>query len=129
MAGRVDFFIGPLGLVLPHIRAGTLLALAVNSIKRSSALPNVPTTLEAGFAESDYPIWIGMFAPAKTPRDVVQKLHSETIKALQSPKVRDKIAAIGAEPMIMSPAEFDAHVKKEIALNATLVKAAGIKAD
>ena len=130
MAGRVDFFFGPVGLVLSHVRAGTLAALAVNSPKkRSPALPDVPTTLEAGFAESDYPIWIGMFAPTKTPRAVVDKLNGEIFKAVQSPKVQDKLAAIGTEPMIMKPAEFDAHVKEEIALNATLVKAAGIKAD
>ncbi len=98
-----------------------------NGAKRSAALPNVPTTLEAGFASAEYPIWLGMFLPARTPRDIVDKLNRETLKALQAPKVRDKLAALGFEPMAMTPAEFAAHVEKEIAINAALVKAAGLK--
>jgi tripartite-type tricarboxylate transporter receptor subunit TctC len=127
IAGRIDFFFGPVALVLPHVQEGKLTALAVNGLKRSAALPNVPTTLEAGFANSEYPFWLGMFLPVKTPRGVVDKLNRETLKALQEPKVRDKLAALGFEPMPMTPAEFAAHVDKDIAVNATLVKAAGIK--
>ena len=129
MAGRVDFFFAPIGLVLPHIREGKLAALVVNGAKRAAALPDVPTTLEAGFANAEYPIWFGLFLPAKTPRDIVDKLHSETLKALQAPKVREKLATLGLDPMVMTPNEFDAHVQKEIAVNAALVKAAGIKPD
>jgi tripartite-type tricarboxylate transporter receptor subunit TctC len=129
MAGRVDFFFGPVGLVLPHIREGNLIALAVNSQKRSSALPDIPTTLEAGFANSDYPIWIGMFAPAKTSRDIVDKLHRETQKALDEPKLRAKLEALAVDPIRMTQAEFDAYVKSEIAMNAALVKTIGIKAN
>ena len=129
IAGRIDFFFGPVGLVLPHIQEGKLAALVVNGAKRSAALPDVPTTLEAGFADAEYPIWFGLFLPAKTPRDIVDKLHRETLKALQAPKVRDKLVALGVDPMVMTPAEFDAHVEKEIAVNAALVKAAGIKPD
>jgi tripartite-type tricarboxylate transporter receptor subunit TctC len=127
IAGRIDFFFGPVALVLPQIQEGKLTALAVNGPKRSAALPNVPTTLEAGLANAEYPIWLGMFLPAKTPRDIVDKLNRETLKALQQPKVRDKLAALGFEPMVMTPAEFATHVEKEIAINAALVKAAGIK--
>ena len=127
IAGRIDFFFGPVALVLPQIQEGKLTALAVNGAKRSAALPNVPTTLEAGFANAEYPIWLGMFLPAKTPRDIVDKLNRETLKALQEPKVRDKLAALGFDPMVMTPAEFAAHVEKEIAVNAALVKAAGLK--
>ena len=68
-----------------------------------------------------------MFLPAKTPRDIVDKLHSETLKALQSIQVREKLAALGVDPMPLSPAHFAAHVQKEIATNAALVKAAGLK--
>ena len=100
----------------------------MNGAKRSAALPNVPTTLEAGFANAEYPIWLGLFLPAKTPRAIVDRLNRETLKALQEPKVRDKLAALGFEPMVMTPAQFAAHVEKEIAVNAALVKAAGIKA-
>jgi tripartite-type tricarboxylate transporter receptor subunit TctC len=127
MAGRVDFFFGPVGLVLPHIRDGKLGALVVNSSKRSAALPDLPTTQEAGYANAEYPIWFGLFVPAKTPRDIVDKLHAETTKALQSPKLREKLTALGVEPMAMTPQEFDVLVQKEVAMNATLVKTIGLK--
>src|SRR5262249_61873732 len=100
---------------------------SVTSSKRLRTLPDLPTPLEAGFADSDYPILFGMFVPAKTPRDVIDKLHRETSKVLQAPKVQERFAAPGMELMLMSPAEFDAHVKKEISLNAELVKALGLK--
>ena len=127
MAGRVEFFFGPVGIVLPNVREGKLAALAVNSSKRSAALPDVPTTAEAGFADAEYPIWFALFLPAKTPREIVDKLNRETLKALQAPKLRDRLAQLGLDPMIMSPQELDAHVQKEIALNTALVKAIGIK--
>lgn len=127
IAERIDFFFGPVALVLRQVQAGKLTALAVNGANRSAALPNVSTTLEAGFANAEYPFWVGMFLPAKTPRDIVDKLNRETLKALQEPKVRDKLTALGFEAMVMTPAEFAAHVEKEIAINAALVKAAGIK--
>ena len=129
IAGRVDFFFGPPALVLPHVRAGKLAALVVNGTSRTPALPDVPTTQEAGFKEAEYPIWYGLFVPAKTPRDVVNRLHSETVKALQTPNVRERLATLFVDPMIMTPNDFDAYVQKEIELNATLVKAAGIKPD
>lgn len=127
MAGRIDFFFGPVGLVLPLVREGNLMALVVNGAKRAAALPDVPTTLEAGFANAEFPIWFGLFLPAKTPRNIVDKLHDETLEALQAPRVRDRLAALGVEPMVMTPSEFDAYVQKEIAVNGALAKAAGIK--
>ena len=69
----------------------------------------------------------GLFLPAKTPREIVDRLHRETLKALQEPKVRDKLATLGVDPMVMTPTEFDALVEKEIAVNAALVKAIGLK--
>jgi tripartite-type tricarboxylate transporter receptor subunit TctC len=129
MTGRVDFFFSPTLPTLPLLRDGKLRALAVSSSKRASALPDVPTTLESGFANSDYNFWIGMFVPSKTPPDVVAKLHQETAKALQTPSVRDKLATMGGEPMTMTAPEFDAFIRDEIAMNAALVKAAGIKAN
>jgi tripartite-type tricarboxylate transporter receptor subunit TctC len=127
MAGRVDFFFGPVGLVLPYVRDGTLVALAVNGAQRAAALPDVPTTLEAGFANAEYPIWLGIFLPAATPRRIVEKLHDETLKALQVSLVREKLAGLGVDPLIMTPHEFDAYVEKEIAVNAALVDMAGLK--
>ena len=128
IAGRIDFFFGPVGLVLPHIQDGKLRALVVNGAKRSSALPDVATTLEAGITNAEYPIWFGLFLPAKTPHDIIDKLHAETVKALQSPRVREKLATLGVDPMAMSPIDFAAHVQREIINNAELVKAAGLKA-
>jgi tripartite-type tricarboxylate transporter receptor subunit TctC len=128
MTGRVDFF-GSVGLVLPLIRDGKLTALAVNGLERSSALPDVPTTREAGFVDAEYPIWIGIFLPVDTPRDIVDKLYNETRAALQSSKVAAKLSALGVDPVVMTPSEFDSYVRKEIALNAALVKAIGLKID
>jgi tripartite-type tricarboxylate transporter receptor subunit TctC len=127
IAGRIDFFFAPVGIALPHVKEGTLTALAVNGFKRSAALPEVPTVSEAGFANAEYPFWIGIFLPAKTPRDIVDRLHSESVKALANPMVRDKLVALGVDPMEMTPTEFDAHVEKQIAVDAALVKEAGIK--
>ena len=127
IAGRVDFFFGPVALVLPQIREGKLRALAVNGAIRSSVLPDVPTLREAGVTNAEYPIWFALFVPARTPADVVDKLNRETRNALQAPKVREKLAALGVDPMPMSPAELGAHVDREIALNARLVQHAGLQ--
>ena len=124
----IDFFFVAMGAALPQIQAGKLTALAVNGAWRSPALPTVPTTREAGFDNAEYPTWFGLFLSAKTPREIVDKLHRETLKALQEPMVRDKLAKLGVEPMVMASSQFDAHVEKEIAVNAALVKAIGMKA-
>ena len=129
IAGRVDFFFGPVALVLPQIRDGKLTALAVNTDARSAALPNVPTTREAGFRDAEYPIWFGLFAPAGTPREVVERLNRETQKALQAPRVREKLAGLGVDSMPMSPDQFAAFVEREVALNAALARQAGLKAE
>jgi tripartite-type tricarboxylate transporter receptor subunit TctC len=127
ITGRIDFYFVAIGAALPYIEDGKLSALAVNSAKRSAALPDVPTTREAGFNNAEYPTWFGLFLPAKTPREIVDKLHRETFKALQEPKVRDKLAALGFDPMVMTPSEFDAFIAKDIAANAALVKAVGLQ--
>src|SRR5688572_3350146 len=127
IAGRIDFFFVGLAAALPHIQDGKLAALAVNSATRSSGLPDVPTIRQAGFKDAEYPMWLGLFLPARTPREIVDRLHRETLKALQVPKVRDRLAALGVDPMVMTPTEFDALVEKEIAINTALVKAIGLK--
>jgi tripartite-type tricarboxylate transporter receptor subunit TctC len=128
MTGRVDFYFCPVFPALPLIRDGKLLPLAVSSSKRVSSLPVVPTTLEAGFANSDFNFWVGMFVPANTPPAVVKRLHDETLKAMQVPALQEKLAKLGVEPMTMTPEQFSAYVKTEIVANAALVKAAGITA-
>lgn len=127
MAGRVDYFFAPLVSALPMIKSGKLQALAVSTPKRSAQLPEVPTLAEAGVAKSDYVFWIGMLVSSKTPRDIVQKLSQSTARALQSPEVRDRLASLGAEPLPMSPEQFDALIKDEMAANTIIIKAAGIK--
>jgi tripartite-type tricarboxylate transporter receptor subunit TctC len=127
IAGRVDFYFCPIGTAVPQIREGNVLALAVSSPKRAATLPAVTSTLEAGFADSDYSFWVGVFAPAKTPRAIVDKLHDESQAAMQLPSLRAKLAELGMEPMDLSPATFDALVKNEIITSAALAKAAGLK--
>ncbi|HET7764251.1 MAG TPA: tripartite tricarboxylate transporter substrate binding protein [Burkholderiales bacterium] len=127
VTGRVDFYFCPVNAVLPLLKDGKLVALAVGSTKRSLALPDLPTTLEAGVPNSDYNFWVGMFAPSKTPHQTIDRLYQETAKALHSAEVRDKLARLGAEPMEYSPEAFNAYIRREIAANAALVKAAGIK--
>jgi tripartite-type tricarboxylate transporter receptor subunit TctC len=127
IAGRMDFFFGPVGLVLPHVKEGTLVALAVNTDARARALPDVPTLAEAGLKNAEYPFWIGMFVAEKTPREIVDKLHRETLQAINSPKVRDRLAGLGVDPMPLSPRDFDAYVLKALELDAGLAKAAGLQ--
>jgi tripartite-type tricarboxylate transporter receptor subunit TctC len=127
MSGRVDFYFVPLPPARGLIAGKKVDALAVSSATRAAALPEVPTTVEAGYPNSEYNFWMGMFLPAKTPAAVIARLHEETIKALKNPAVIARLENAGGEPMPMSPAEFDAFVRREIEINATLVKAAGIE--
>ncbi|MFZ3227260.1 MAG: tripartite tricarboxylate transporter substrate binding protein, partial [Xanthobacteraceae bacterium] len=123
MTGRVDFcFIG-VSSAIPFIKNDQLLALAVSMPKRSPALPDVPTTIELGYADSDYVFWNGILAPAKTPRPIVDRLHDEVQKALALPDVQAKLGAQGVEPMPLRPREIDAMIAKEIVENIKLAKA------
>ncbi len=126
--GRVDYFFAPLSSALPQIKAGRLQALAVGTATRSPVLPDVPTTIEAGFPKSDYIFWVALLAPADTPRSIIERLNAEVVKALSSPEVKEKLALLGAEPMPMSPADFDAFLRSETARMAAVIKNAGIKA-
>jgi tripartite-type tricarboxylate transporter receptor subunit TctC len=128
MTGRVDFYCAALTSALPLIRDGKLIPLAVSTPKRASALPDVPTTLEAGFANSDYTFWVAVFVPAKTPKAIVERLHLETSETLQSDNVREKLATLGVDPMPANPAELDALVKAEITANAAVIQAANMRA-
>jgi tripartite-type tricarboxylate transporter receptor subunit TctC len=127
MAGRVDYYFSPIAPVIGQIRNGQLVPLAVGSPKRASALPDVPTTAEAGVPGSEFNFWIGMMAPAKTPRDIVNRLHDEVVKALNTPEVKERFATLGADAWTMKPEQFDAYINTEIKSNAGLVKAAGLE--
>jgi tripartite-type tricarboxylate transporter receptor subunit TctC len=126
LAGRVDIYFCPVTPAMPFIRDGKLLALAVSTSKRAAALPDVPTTLEAGYPDSDFDFWIGMFVPKQTPRAMVARIHQETVKGLDAAVVKAKLANMGVEPMIMKPEDFDARVAKETRIAVELARAAQI---
>ena len=127
MAGRVDYYFSPIAPVIGQIRNGQLVPLAVGSPKRAAALPQVPTTAEAGVPGSEFNFWIGMMAPARTPRDIVNRLHGEVVKALGTPEVKERFTSLGADAWTLSPEQFDGYIRDEIKSNAGLVKAAGLE--
>jgi tripartite-type tricarboxylate transporter receptor subunit TctC len=127
VAGRIDFSVAPVGTVISLIQDGKLAALAVGAAKRSFALPQVPTLLEAGLKDDAiYPFYIPLFAPARTPAAVLDKLHAETQTALAVPLVQERAKSLGFEPMPMSRAEMQAFFRRDVAANAALVEAAKI---
>ena len=127
MGGRIDWFFAPLVSAMPLISDGKLTALAVGSARRSALLPNVPTTIEAGFAGSDYTFWVGMFAPARTPRDVIDRLNAQTQQVLQMPDVTARLDKLGAVTAPMEQKQFADFIRDEIVSTAALIKQAGIR--
>lgn len=127
LAARVDVYFSPILPALPFIRDDKMKALMVAASKRVAALPNVPTGIESGYPGSTFGLWIGMWAPAKTPRDVIGRIYAATEKALGTPAVRERLAKMGVEPNTMPPDAFDKFTKDEVALNADLVALAGLK--
>jgi tripartite-type tricarboxylate transporter receptor subunit TctC len=127
MTGRVDAYYAPLSAALEFIRSGKLVALSVSSLQRSTALPEIPTSIEAGYPNSDLNFWIGIFAPTGTPHDVVVKLNREIGIALANPAVREKLASQGVDPMTMGAEEFQTFVNAESVSMAELAKALNLK--
>jgi tripartite-type tricarboxylate transporter receptor subunit TctC len=127
VAGRIDMYPAPALNAIELTKDGKVSSLAVSSAKRLPLMPNVPTSTEAGVPNAEYNFWVGAFMPAKTPTPVIDRLNREIIAALKVKAVADKIIALGGDPMPMAPAEFDTFVRKEIALNAEIVKASGYK--
>jgi tripartite-type tricarboxylate transporter receptor subunit TctC len=123
-AGRVDFMFTPVLSSIPSIRENRLRALAVSTAKRSSALPDVPTVAEAGLPGFVFDFWIGLLAPSKTPRAIVNKLNAEVSKALALPDVKARMATLGAESLPMTPEQFDGYIKDEFATLGAVMKAA-----
>jgi tripartite-type tricarboxylate transporter receptor subunit TctC len=126
MAGEVQVAVVPLATSLPLIAAGKLRALGVTSARRSAALPDVPTIAESGVPGFASTSWQGFFVPARTPRDVVDRIREETAQALQAPDLRDRLAALTYEPVGSTPEDFDAYFKSELARFAGVVKQAHI---
>jgi tripartite-type tricarboxylate transporter receptor subunit TctC len=127
LGGRVDFYFCPISTALPFIADGRVVALAVSTATRASDLPNVPSTLEAGYVNSDLAIWYGVLMPAKTPRSIIDKFHAAGMKVLATPAMRAKLKQLAVDPMPMTPPEMDRFVASEIAANGKLIKAAGIQ--
>ena len=123
-AGRVDFMFTPVLSSIPSIRDNRMRALAVSTAKRSSALPDTPTVAEAGLPGFVFDFWIGLLAPAKTPKAIVNKLNAEVRNLLQQPDVKDKLSKLGADPMPMSSEQFDAYIKEEFTTLGAVMKSA-----
>jgi len=127
VAGQVDLAFENMPALIPHIQAGRLRALAVTTTKRSAVMPELPTIAEAALPGYDASVWFGVFAPAGTPRPVIDRLHGEILKALQTQDLKSRMIAMGTEVSGMGPDDFSAYVRKEIPKWANLVKAAGVK--
>ena len=127
IAGRSDFYFSPLVNALPLLKDGQLQALAVTNSARASALPDLPTVAEAGYPNSEYNFWAGIFLPSKTPAPIKEKIYQEIAKALKAPTVAEKLKNLGADPMPLNSAQFEAQVRKEIETNTKVAKAANIK--
>jgi len=129
IAGQTSLLFATMPTVLPQVQAGRLKALAVTSSSRSPAAPELPTIAEAALPGYSVTNWIGIFAPAGTPREVVMKLNAETIRVMQAPDIRKRLVNEGAKFTPMSPDEFGAFVKAEMTKWARVVKDAGIRVD
>lgn len=127
IGGSNDWFFAPLASALPLVKDGKLQALAVSTPARSPSLPQVPTTVEAGVAGSDYTFWVGMIVASSTPAPVVKRLHEEALKAMASPEVKERMNKLGAEPFPLSVEAFNAFIRTEVDAAARIAKAAGLK--
>jgi tripartite-type tricarboxylate transporter receptor subunit TctC len=129
MANRLDFYMSTAAPAMSLVTSGTLQALAVAGAARSNVLPDVPTTTELGFANSDYEFWVGAFAPAATPRAIVDRLNREIVKAMETDTVRERLKKAAAAPTPITAQAFAEQFKREIGINAAIVKAVGLEAN
>jgi tripartite-type tricarboxylate transporter receptor subunit TctC len=126
IAGEVDVAVLPLVAALPHVQAGTLRALAVNSNTRSVLLPDVPTVAEDAIPAFEAAGWQGYFVPAKTPPEIVAAIHRATATVIHEPDMQKRLLAMGNEPVGSTPAEFDVKFRGDVARFAKVIKDAGI---
>ena len=129
LTGRVQFFMAPIANSVSHVREGRLSGLGVSSLKRDPLLPAVPTVDEAGVPGYESELWFGVLAPAGLPAAVMAKLNREITRVLSDAETRARWSAIGIEPRPTQPAEFDALIRREIALYSRIARAAQIRAD
>ena len=127
MAGRIDYYFIPLAAAAAALNSGKLTVLAVSTAKRSALLPNAPTVAEAGYPAAESDFWVGLSGPAKTPPNIVNKLHDATEKTLEDPGVKDKLAKLGVEPELMSVEQFGRFFRDDLAATVQLAKDAHIE--
>jgi tripartite-type tricarboxylate transporter receptor subunit TctC len=127
LGGRIDFYFCPLATALPLIKEGRVRALVISGTKRAADLPDIPTPAEAGLKNAESIFWLGVFMPARTPRDIITKFHDAGTRLLAEPSMQESLMKLGIEPLPMAPEEMDAFVAREIAENLAIIKAAGIK--
>jgi tripartite-type tricarboxylate transporter receptor subunit TctC len=127
MAGRIDYYFIPLAAAASALANPNLVSLAVSSPKRIALLPNVPSIAEAGYPDAVFRFWNGLSTPAKTPRDIVDRLHDITEQAISVPTVQEKLAKLGVDPVQMSVEQFGKFVSDDLAATAQLAKEAGIE--
>ena len=129
VAGSTSIMFVDILSALPHIKSGRLKALGVTGTVRSPALPDVPTIQESGLPDFNGNTWLGMVAPAGTPREIVMRLSAETSKVLNAPDMRERLLAQGVEPVGSTPEQATAHLEAEMKRYAAAVKASGAKVD
>ena len=129
LSGRTHYHVAPVLPAMSLIRSGRLLALAVTTTQRIALLPDVPTAAEAGVPGYEYDGWYGVIAPAKTPRAVINKLHTEIARILESADIRDKIVSQGAAVKTGGPQAFEKLIREEIVTRRKIFTAAGVKAE
>jgi tripartite-type tricarboxylate transporter receptor subunit TctC len=127
LAGHTAVMAGTMVTTVPQIRAGRLRGLGITTPERNNAAPEIPTVAEAGLPGFESVQWYGLLAPANTPRDIVNRLHGETVKILQQPEIRQRFAGDGVDPVGNTPEQFAAYIKSELTKWAKVAREAGIK--
>jgi tripartite-type tricarboxylate transporter receptor subunit TctC len=129
LAGRVQVMFSPASTVLAHIKAGKLRALASTGAQRTAAAPELPTVSESGLPGFETSIWFGLFAPAATPRDVIDRIARETARVLAAPDVRAQLARQGVDPMPKTPEQLGEYVRDEVDKWGQVVRNSGARVD
>lgn len=129
IAGRAHYGLMGVSALVAHVREGRIVPLAVTSDRRLAMLPEVPTVAEIGLPQAQFDFWIGMLAPAQTPRTIVNRLNGEVASLVQTAELQERLSKLGAEPMPMSPEQFDSYMREQLATLGAIMRAAGVKAN
>ena len=129
VAGEISLYFGNVPTVVQHVRAGKLRALATTGPKRTPVAPEIPTVAESGVPGYEVTTFYGVSAPAKTPRPIIDRLHGEIVRALNTAELRERLQGLGADPVGNTPEQYTAFMQNEILKWGTVIKAAGIKGE